>query len=131
MIPFRLLKIGYDDRTPIYGRPFKCKACGSREVTLFAVGSQAELDAVQQAMAGPKQPAQAPTTHSRADPDGGLLCRMSRRSDNHYCRGGRLHMTARPLPSCPALERFVNNFATSSEIECVTASGRKRTYRRI
>jgi hypothetical protein len=31
MIPFRLLKTGDDDRTPLYGRPFKCKACGSLE----------------------------------------------------------------------------------------------------
>ena len=35
-IPFRLLTTGNDDRTPLYDRPFKCKACGSREVTLFA-----------------------------------------------------------------------------------------------
>ncbi len=26
MIPFRLLKTGDDDRTPVYGRPFRCKA---------------------------------------------------------------------------------------------------------
>jgi hypothetical protein len=73
LIPFRLLKTSETDRTPLYGRPFKCKDCGSREVTLFAVESQAELDAIQQAMAGPKQPAQAPTTHARPDPDRGLL----------------------------------------------------------
>jgi hypothetical protein len=73
MIPFRLLKTRADDRTPLYGRPFKCKVCGSREVTLFAIESQAELDAIQRAMAGPKQPAQAPTTHARPDPDRGLL----------------------------------------------------------
>jgi hypothetical protein len=71
MIPFRLLKTGPDDRTPIYGRPFKCKACGSREVTLFAVESQAELDAIQ--LARPKQPAQAPTTHARPDPEKDLI----------------------------------------------------------
>jgi hypothetical protein len=73
LIRFRLLKTSETDRTPLYGRPFKCKDCGSREVTLFAVESQAELDAIQQAMAGPKQPAQAPTTHARPDPDRGLL----------------------------------------------------------
>ena len=33
-----------DDRLPLYAPPFVCKACGSREVTLFAVGDQAELD---------------------------------------------------------------------------------------
>jgi hypothetical protein len=48
-------------------------ACGSREVTLFAVESQAELDAVQQAMAGPKRPAEAPTNYVRPDPDRGLI----------------------------------------------------------
>ena len=52
---------------------FECKACGSREVTLFAIESQAELDEIQQALAGPKQPAQAPTTHARPDPDRGLI----------------------------------------------------------
>jgi hypothetical protein len=73
LVPFRLLKTSETDRTPIYARPFKCRACGSREVTLFAIESQAELDAIQQAMAGPGQPAQAPTTHARPDPDRGLL----------------------------------------------------------
>jgi hypothetical protein len=73
MIPFRLLKTGPDDRTPLYGQPFKCRTCGSREVTLFAIESQAELDAVQQAMAGSNQPAQAPTTHARPDPDKRLI----------------------------------------------------------
>jgi hypothetical protein len=73
MIPFRLLKTRNDDRTPIYARPFKCRACGSREVTLSAIESQAELDAVQQTMAVPKQHAQAPTTHARPDPDKGLI----------------------------------------------------------
>jgi hypothetical protein len=69
LVPFRLLKTSETDRTPLYGRPFKCKACGSREVTLFAIESQAELDAIQQAMAGPKPPAETPTTHARPDPD--------------------------------------------------------------
>jgi hypothetical protein len=32
LVPFRLLKTGPNDRTPVYGRPFKCRACGSREV---------------------------------------------------------------------------------------------------
>jgi hypothetical protein len=73
LVAFRLLKTSETDRTPLYGRPFKCKACGSREVTLFAIESQAELNAIQQAMAGPKQPAQAPTTHARPDPDRGLI----------------------------------------------------------
>ena len=73
LIPYRLLKTGPGDRTPLYGRPFKCKACGGREVMLFSIDSQAELDAVQRSLAGPKQPAQAPTTHARPDPDSGLI----------------------------------------------------------
>ena len=34
-IPFRLLKTSETDRTPIYGRPFKCRACGRREGSCF------------------------------------------------------------------------------------------------
>src|SRR4029077_2962457 len=49
LVPFRLLKTSETDRTPIYARPFKCRACGSREVALFSIDSQAELDAVQRA----------------------------------------------------------------------------------
>jgi hypothetical protein len=52
-VPFRLLKTSEIDRTPIYGRPFKCRVCDSAEVTLFAIESQAELDEIQHAMAGP------------------------------------------------------------------------------
>ena len=73
LVAFRLLKTSETDRTPLYGRPFKCKVCGSREVTLFAIESQSELDAIQQAMAGPKRAAHAPTTYARPDPDKGLL----------------------------------------------------------
>jgi hypothetical protein len=40
MIPFRLLKTGPADRTPLYGRPFKCRVCGSLEVTLYDTESQ-------------------------------------------------------------------------------------------
>ena len=69
LVAFRLLKTSETDRTPLYGRPFKCKACGSREVTLFAILNQAELDAIQKALAGPPQPAQAPLTHRPLDPD--------------------------------------------------------------
>jgi hypothetical protein len=46
LIPFRLLKTSDTDRTPLYGRPFLCKACGSREVTLFSIDDQAELAAI-------------------------------------------------------------------------------------
>lgn len=50
LIPFRLLKTHDNDRTPLYGRPFKCKACGSPEVTLFAIESQAEMYGVRQTL---------------------------------------------------------------------------------
>jgi hypothetical protein len=66
--PLPPLKTGPDDRTLVYGRPFKCKACGSREVTLFAIESQAELDALHNAMAEPPKPAKTPTTHPPRDP---------------------------------------------------------------
>jgi len=69
-VPFRLLMTSKTDRTPLYGRPFKCKACGSREVTLFAIECQADLEEIQRAMPLP-QPAPAPTTHPRPDPDKG------------------------------------------------------------
>jgi hypothetical protein len=72
-VPFRMLNTSDTDRTPLYGRPFKCKACGSLEVTLFAIESQSELDEAQRALAGPKRPAEAPTTHARPDPNKGLL----------------------------------------------------------
>jgi hypothetical protein len=39
LVAFRLLKTSETDRTSLYGRPFKCRACGSREVTLFAIES--------------------------------------------------------------------------------------------
>jgi hypothetical protein len=73
LVPFRLLKTSEIDRTPIYARPFKCKACGSREVTLFAIESQAELDEIQCAIAGPPQPVRAPTTHPARDPHAGFV----------------------------------------------------------
>jgi hypothetical protein len=37
------------------------------------IEDQAELDEVHRVLAGPKQPAQAPTTDSPPDPDRGLL----------------------------------------------------------
>jgi hypothetical protein len=65
LVPFRLLKTSETNRTPLYGRPFKCRACGSREVTLFNIKSQAELDAVWLSLP-PLSSAPAPTTHPRA-----------------------------------------------------------------
>ena len=68
-VPFRRLKTSETDQTPIYGRPYRCGKCGSREVKLFAIEYQAELDAIQQAMTGPPQAAKAPTTHAQQDPN--------------------------------------------------------------
>lgn len=45
-VPWRGLKTYDEDETPLYGQPFKCFVCGSREVSLFAIETQAELDAV-------------------------------------------------------------------------------------
>ena len=60
--------------TPLYDRPFKCKAWWQPvSSTLFAVESHAELEEIQCAIAGPPQPARAPSTHPPPDPDRGLL----------------------------------------------------------
>lgn len=72
LVPFRLLKTHDGDTTPLYGRPFKCRACGSRDVTLFDIESQAELDELHRAMAGPPEPARAPTNYAKTDPDADL-----------------------------------------------------------
>ena len=74
LIPFRLLKTRDDDRTPLYGRPFKCRTCGSREVALFKIGSRAELEAVRATMPKAGEPARAPTTPGGEprDPDADL-----------------------------------------------------------
>jgi hypothetical protein len=61
------------DQTPLYGRPFKCRACGSPEVTLYDIESQAELDALHSAMAEPPKPAKGPTTHPSRDPAAGFV----------------------------------------------------------
>lgn len=71
-VPFRLLKTYDDDRSPLYGRPFLCRTCRSREVTLFTIDSQAELDAVRRTMPRVDGPAAAPTNYRRADPDADL-----------------------------------------------------------
>ena len=72
-VPFIPLKTSEDDRTPIYGRPFRCRACASSAVALFLIESQAELDEIRRALGGPPQPTRAPTTHPRRDPYTGLL----------------------------------------------------------
>ena len=72
-VPLRLLNTSESDRTPLYGRPFRCRACGSPEVTLFAIEDRLELAAIQLALAGPPKPAEAPTTHRPPDPNSDLL----------------------------------------------------------
>jgi ribosomal protein L34E len=72
-VPFRLVRTSESDQTPLYGRPFKCRACGSSEVTLYGIESQAELDALHSAMAEPRKPAKAPTTHPPRDPAAGFV----------------------------------------------------------
>jgi hypothetical protein len=72
-VPFRLLKTSEEDRTPLYGRPFRCPTCNGRDVTLFAIESQAELDDVRRTFPSPQEPAQAPTTHRRPDPNAGYV----------------------------------------------------------
>jgi len=72
-VPFRLLQTSDSDTTPLYGRPFKCRMCDSREVTLYAIESQAEFAALQREMAGPSKPLRPHTTHPPPDPNRGLL----------------------------------------------------------
>lgn len=76
-VPFRSLKTNDDDTTPLYGRPFKCKACGSHDVTLFAIETTAELLALQQerGRTEPKVPVRSHPTPSRqiAEPDEAFL----------------------------------------------------------
>lgn len=43
-VPFRRLRTGPGDETPLYSRSFSCKACGSPSVTLFALETFEELD---------------------------------------------------------------------------------------
>lgn len=49
-VPFRRLRTGPGDQSPLYGRAFECKECGSHEVTLSAIESQAELDEIRASM---------------------------------------------------------------------------------
>ena len=44
-----------------------------REVTLFDIESQAELDEVRRSLSGPRQPAKPHTTHPPPDPYRDLL----------------------------------------------------------
>ena len=71
-VPFRLLKTNDDDRTPLYRRPFLFRECGSRDVTLFAIESQAELDALRRTLLQSDQPSQAPTNDRALDSEADL-----------------------------------------------------------
>jgi hypothetical protein len=50
LIPFHFLQTAASDTTPLYGRPFKCPACGSPEVRLFVIESRAELASVHESL---------------------------------------------------------------------------------
>ena len=67
LVPFRLLCTSEDDSSPLYARPFFCKACGSRDVTLFAIGDQAELDMLRAELM-PVTPTTAPSNGRSLDP---------------------------------------------------------------
>lgn len=45
-IPFRRLRTNSADASALYGRIYKCKVCGSSGVTLYAIESLSELDAI-------------------------------------------------------------------------------------
>lgn len=70
LVPFRRLKTSAQDRTPIYGRPYRCPECASPEVKLFDIESQAELDAIQGAVGRREpRPVEPHSTHRPPDPD--------------------------------------------------------------
>ncbi len=58
LVSFRLLRTNDDDRSPLYARPFVCKTCGSRDVILFTIEGQGELDML--------RPELLPTTNTAA-----------------------------------------------------------------
>jgi hypothetical protein len=99
-VPFRLLKTSETDITPLYGRPFKCKACGSPEVVLFAVENHTELNEIQRALAGPPEPAKAPPpmrgairTQASSRMQRQALCPISlpvRKNDDRLAADGRV-----------------------------------------
>ena len=56
-------------RTTTVGRLFKYRACGSREVTLFLIDDQVELDTVPRTLPQADQPARwAPMNYRERDP---------------------------------------------------------------
>lgn len=74
-VPWHSLRTDNDDATPLYGRPFKCFVCGSRDVTLFAIETQAELDAVRSTFLRPERVDRGigMRTAEPLDPDDGFL----------------------------------------------------------
>jgi hypothetical protein len=69
-----LTRLGLQDgeATPLYGWPFKCRTCASRDVTLFDIESQAELDQVRPTVQRVKVPSWAVTNYAPRDPDADL-----------------------------------------------------------
>ena len=65
-MPWRKLKTDFGDRSPIYGRPFRCKTCQGGEVTLFVFDNISEFELVRDELRGPPEPRQH---HSTPDPD--------------------------------------------------------------
>lgn len=67
-IPFRRLHTGPGDASALYRRTYKCKVCGSTDVTLYAIESQEELDAIRSSW--PREHVQGgPTSSYLPDPD--------------------------------------------------------------
>lgn len=73
LVPFRLLKASDGDRTPLYGRLFKCPTCGTRDVaSLCAIETLAELDELRPELL-PLTPTLPHSTHKPHNPDADLL----------------------------------------------------------
>ena len=65
-VPFRKLRTDFGDKTPIYGRPFRCRTCQDGEVTLFVFDSIPEFERVRDELRRPPEPLRG---HSTPDPD--------------------------------------------------------------
>lgn len=65
-VPFRKLRADFGDKSPIYGRPFRCKACQSSDVTLFVFNDPAEFYRVWDELRDPPEPLRP---HSTPDPE--------------------------------------------------------------
>lgn len=67
-VPFRRLRTGPGDETPLYSRSFCCKTCGSPNVTLFALETPEELDGFRATLPRASAPS-VPLSSNRPDPD--------------------------------------------------------------